>query len=789
MAYIGKSVLRDEDFRFLRGLGRYVDDVKAPGALWAAFVRSPHAHARIVAVDGAAAAAMPGVIAVLTGEDWAAAGFGDLPCIAPENFADGRPMNEALRPVFATQKVRHVGEPVAMAIAETRDRANDAAEAVLVEYEALPAVADPAKALVPDAPVLHDAFGTNLCQHAEYGDAAATDATFARAAHVSRVAFRNGRVSPTPMEPRAYLAEYDPGRERTTLWATAQGPHFLQRALAQNVFGLPLSKIRVISPDVGGGFGTKFYMYPEAPAVVWASRRLGRAVRWTATRAEALANDTHARDIVTEAEMAFDAEGRALALRCRSTAAYGAYASTFAPQILCSIYAGTITGPYAIPAAHVTVEGVYTNTAPIDAYRGVKQAPNFVHERLIELGGRAMGIDPAAIRLRNYIPPEAFPYRNAIGSTYDSGDSPRQHETLKEIADLEALHAEQAALRARGVRMGIGFSAVQEAAGMGPSRVLAAFGTKIGGWESARVEVHADGRATLWVGTHSHGQGHEITFRQIVADGLGIGIDKVEFTQGDTDLGPGNFGTGAARALSTAGMGLVEASKRVVEKARRLAAHMMECSVEDVTQVEGRLEIAGTDRSVSFEEVAALAFSGADYPDEGFELGLDAMVFHDPPAFNHPTALHLAVVLVDQETGRVTLRDFAAVDDCGTIINPMVVDGQVHGGVAQGVGQAMLERIVYDEEGQLLSGSFMDYAMPRADDLPSFRTAFQCTPSPTNVLGVKGGSESGTVGPPAAILHAIEDALSDLEIRNLDMPYTPERVWRAIRAASTGDAA
>ncbi len=789
MAYIGKSVRRDEDFRFLRGRGRFVDDLKAPDALWAAFVRSPHAHARIGALDIADAAAMLGVVAVLTGADWAAEGYGEMPCLAPENFSDGRPMNEALRPVFSTQRVRHVGEPVAMVVAETRDRANDAAEAVAVEYDALAAVAHPLEALAPEAPVLHQGFGTNLCQHAEYGDRASTDAAFARAAHVSRVKFRNGRVSPTPMEPRAYLAEFDSGRERMTLWATAQAPHLLQRALAQSIFRIPLSKVRVVSPDVGGGFGTKFYVYPEPPALLWASRRLGHPVRWTATRAEALANDTHARDIETEAEMAFDADGRILALRCRSTAAYGAYLSTFAPQILCSIYARTLTGPYAIPAAHATVDGVYTNTAPIDAYRGVKQAPNFVHERLIERGAQEMKIDSAEIRLRNYIRPDVFPYTNAFGSTYDSGDSPRQHETLRGIVDLDGLRVEQAVLRARDIRLGIGWAAVQETAGMGPSRLLASFGTKVGGWESARVEVHADGRATLWVGTHSHGQGHEITFRQIVADGLRIPIEHVEFTQGDTDLGPGNFGTGAARALSTAGMGLVEASRRVVEKARRLAAHVMECALEDVSHGDGRFEIAGTDRSVRFDDVAALAFAGADYPDEDFELGLDAMVFHDPPAFNHPTALHLAVVLVDEETGRVTLRDFAAVDDCGTIVNPMVVEGQVHGGAAQGIGQAMLERIVYDGEGQLLSGSFMDYAMPRADDLPSFRTAFQCTPSPTNVLGVKGGSEAGTVGPPAAILHAIEDALADLEIRGLDMPYTPERVWRAIRAASAGDAA
>ena len=787
--HIGKPLRRDEDFKFLRGRGRYTDDIQTAGAVRAAFVRSPHAHARILGISTEAAAAMPGVLAVLTAADWAADGLGELACIAPVDFSDGRPMNEALRPAFAGDKVRHVGDTVAAVIAETRHQAMDAAEAIEVEYEPLPAVTDAALALAPDSPVLHERFGANICQSTEYGDASATAAAFDRAHHLTRFDFRHGRAAGCAIEPRAYLGLYDPARDHYTLWAACQNPHFLRNLIATDALRIPISKLRVVAPDVGGGFGPKYFCYPELPIVLWASRRVGRPVRWTATRAESLITDTHGRDIVTSSEMAFDANGRALAIRCHSYAAYGAYVSTFAPTILVAICAFMATGPYRIPAAHVTVDGVYTNTTPVDAYRGVKQAPAYIHEMLIEKGARELGIDPAEMRLRNYVQPGDYPYANAMDTTYDSGDLPRQHDTMAGLVDYEALRAEALTPRADGLRLGIGFSAIVESSGLGPSRAMGESGSKVGGWESGQVRVHPDGKVTLFVGTHSHGQSHEITFRQIAADCLGLDIADIEFTQGDTDLGPGNLGTAASRSLATAGMALVEGSRRIVAKATKLAAHMMECAAEDVSYADSTFSIPGTDRDVSFAKVAEMAYHGADYPEEGFELGLEETVFHDPSHFNYPTALHIAVVLVDPETGGVRLREFHAVDDCGLIVNPMVAHGQVHGGAAQGIGQGLMEHVVYDpDSGQPLAGSFMDYAMPRAADLPSFGAAFQETLNPNDALGAKACSESGTVSAPGALGNAVLDALWGLGVRHIDMPYSPQRVWRAIQDARRGEA-
>jgi carbon-monoxide dehydrogenase large subunit len=782
--HIGKPLLRDEDFKYLRGRGRFTDEIPAAGAVRAAFVRSPHAHARIAHVSTEAAAAMPGVLAVLTAADWAADGLGELTCIAPVDFTDGRPMQEALRPALAADKVCHVGDTVVAVIAETRYQAMDAAEAVEVGYEPLPAVTDAALALAPDSPVLHERLGANLCQSVDYGDAAATDAAFARAHHVTRFDFRHGRAAGCAIEPRAYLGQYDPAENRYTLWAACQNPHFLRNLIAKDVLHIPIGKLRVVAPDVGGGFGPKYFCYPELPIVLWAARRVGRPVRWSASRAESMITDTHARDIVTTSEMAFDEAGRVLAMRCHSFASYGAYVSTFAPTILVSICAHMATGPYRIPAAHVTLDGVYTNTTPVDAYRGVKQAPAFVHEMLIEKAARELGMDPAELRLRNYIQHEDYPYTNAMDSTYDSGDMARQHATMAGLIDYDALRAEARAPRADGLRLGIGISAIVESAGLGPSRIMGESGSKVGGWEAGQVRVHPDGKATIFVGTHSHGQSHEITFRQVVADGLGLDIADIEFTQGDTDLGPGNLGTAASRSLSTAGMALVEGSRRIVAKATKLAAHMMECAAEDVSYAGGIFSIPGTDREVSFARVAEMAYHGVDYPEEDFELGLEETVFHDPSHFNYPTALHIAVVLVDPETGAVHLREFHTVDDCGRIVNPMVAHGQIHGGAAQGIGQGLMEHVVYDpDSGQPLAGSFMDYAMPRAADLPSFNVAFQETLNPNDALGAKGCSESATVSAPGALGNAVLDALWGLGVRHIDMPYSPQRVWRAIQDA------
>ena len=778
--YIGKSILRGEDERFLKGKGTFTDDIQPADAVFAAFVRSPHAHARILAIDVAAAKHARGVLRVLTATDWAAAGLGSLPCIAPVDSSDGEPIRVASRPVFASGKVCHVGDNVAAVIAESREAALDAAELIDIDYEPLQAVIHPGKACDQDAPLVHDEFATNLANWIEVGDKARTDAIFAEAYHVTEFVHWHNRVSANPIEPRAYIAHYDEARDRYTLWATGQNPHLLQRMFAVSVLGVPTYKVRVVCPDVGGGFGIKYFGYPEQAVLLWASKLVGRTVRWTATRSECLVTDTHGRDQFTVGAMAFDEQGHILAMRCESTQSYGAYTSTFAPVILMYVMPGTLVGMYKVPAGYVRINGVFTHAPPVDAYRGTKQAAGYLHERLMDRAAREMGIDAAELRLRNYLKREDYPHTHVFEKTYDSANPSLQHETLATLVDYRLLRDEQHKTRVDGQRMGIGMAAVMESTGMGPSRQMSA---NMGGWESAQMRVHPDGKVAVFVGTHSHGQGHEITFRQIAADQLGIELEDVEFLQGDTDMGPGNLGTAAGRALSTAGMGIVEGARRIVEKGKTLAAHLMECAIEDVDYDEGHFSIAGTDKRITFAAVAAAAYAGSDYPEEGFELGLEETVFYDPLAFGYPTALNLAVVLVDEETGAVRIRDYYTVDDCGRVINPMIVHGQVHGGVAQGVGQVLMEQIAFDESGQVLTGSFIDYAMPRADDLPSFGVGFQETLNPNNVLGVKGCSETGIVAAPPAISNAVIDALTPLGVTHIEMPLTAEKVWRAIGEA------
>ena len=783
--YVGRSLLRDEDYRFVRGSGRYTADVHMPDALWAAFVRSPHAHARILSVSTDTAAAMPGVLATLTAVDWTEAGLGTPPCAFPIPSSDGTPMNEAARPIFAADKVRHVGDTVAAVFAETREQAIDAAEAVEIDYEPLPAVTDPAAALDPDAPLVHEQFGTNLGQRVVHGDPAATAQAFANAAHVVKREIRNTRVAGLPLEPRTCIARYDAGDRRYTLWASVQNPHLYRRWMAEQVLHVPLHRLRVISLDVGGGFGIKAYVYPEPAALLWAARLTGRAVRWTATRSETFMVDTHARDLVTRAQMAFDAKGHVLAIRGEAYTAYGAYLSSAAPLILAALFPLNLPGIYRTRAAHIIVNGVYTNAAPVDAYRGGVQSPTQINERLFEDGARALGIDPVALRRENYLHAGDYPYRNSMGSEYDSGDPPAQHARLVRLAGVDDLRREQAALRREGVRLGLGMATFVETTGMGPSRSLA--GTGVGGWESAVVRVNPDGKVEMFAGTHSHGQSHEITYRQVAADALGLPIEDIEFTQGDTALGPGNFGTAASRSISVVGAAIAKAGKRIIDKASHLAAHLMECAQADVEYADGFFSVAGTDRQMSFVDVALAAYTGADYPQEGFELGLEETVFEDPTHYSNPIGMHFAVVVVDTDTGVVRVRDYYTVDDCGRVINPMVVHGQVHGGLAQGIGQALLEQVVYEPgSGQLVTGSFMDYTLPRADDLPSFEGELMESFNANNALGVKGGSESGVVGPTAAIGNAIVDALADLGVEHIDMPYTPERVWQAIRVAEAG---
>ncbi len=785
--YIGQPLRRREDLRFLRGEGRYVDDMLPAGTAWCAFVRSPHAHARIRAIDTARAAALPGTLLVLTAADWDAAGHGELTVVHPMPFGNGRPMNDAPRPAFARDTVHHVGDIVAAVIAETRLAAEDAVEAVAVDYAALPAVTRTREAVADAAPLVHPRFGDNLVFEIERGQREPTEAALAGAASVVTLKLTNSRLAANPIEPRAYLADYEAGTDRTTLYATSQQPHYLRRWLSVYSLHVPEHKIRVVSPDVGGGFGVKGFFATEVSTVVWASRRLRRPVKWTATRSESFLSDAQARDHDTEASMGFAADGRIVAMQVDTLAALGGYLSNFAPSIPGNSYPQTITGLYHTPQLHLRVRGVYTNTVPIDAYRGSgRPEATWINERLIERGARELGIDVVEMRRRNLIARADFPYPAPGGRVYDSGDPPALLDELVALADYPALRREQAELRRRGILLGIGLAAFIDKAGTGPSANLAKRGGLHGGWESALVRVHSDGKVTIFAGSHSHGQGHDTAFCQIAADRLGLPIDDIALVEGDTDAIPFGNGTWGARSASVAGTAIYRATDKVIAKATRFAAQMLECAPGDVDYRHGVFRVRGTDRAVGFVAVADAAYHGAALPADGsLEPGLEVAEFYDPPDTNDPQAMHLAVVIVDAETGSVRLRDFFAVDDCGTVINPMIVEGQVHGGLAQGIGQALSEHVVYDNDGQLLSASFLDYAMPRAADLPSFHTAFIATPAPSNPLGVKGGSESGTIGAPAAIGNAVIDALWHLGVRDISLPITSETVWRALRSATT----
>jgi carbon-monoxide dehydrogenase large subunit len=782
--YIGQPLRRREDVRFVQGRGRYVDDVILPGTAWCAFVRSPHAHARVRSISTKAAAARPAVLLTLTAEDWAKAGHGELTVVHPMRFGDGRPMNCAPRPAFARDKVHHVGDIVAAVVAESRWAAEDAAEAVDVDYEPLPAVATPRDAVAPGAPLLHEQFGSNLVFEIERGDRAKTEAAMAAAAKVVDLALANSRLAANPIEPRAYLCDYDVAADRYTLYATTQQPHYLRRWLAVYTLHIPEHKIRVISPDVGGAFGVKGNFAIEVSTVVWAARLIRRPVKWTATRTETFLSDAQARDHETVARMGFDSDGRIVAMQIDTLAALGGYLSNFAPSIPGNSYPQTVTGLYRTPNLHLRVRGVYTNTVPVDAYRGSgRPEATWTNERLLERGAHELGIDVAEMRRRNLITRADFPYAAPGGRVYDSGDPPKLLDRLLELADYAGLRREQAKLRARGVLMGIGLAAFVDKAGTGPSGNLAKRGGLHGGWESAVVRVHSDGKVTVFAGSHSHGQGHEITFSQIAADRLGLPIEDIDLVEGDTDRVPFGNGTWGARSASVAGTAIYRACDKVTAKARNFAAQMLECAESDIDYAHGAFEVRGTDRSVAFAAVADAAYHGAVLPPDGAP-GLEVTEFYDPPDTNDPQAVHLAVVVVDPETGAVTLRDMYAADDCGTIINPMIVEGQVHGGLAQGIGQALGEHIVYDRQSaQLMTASFLDYAMPRASDLPSFHTIFIASPAPSNPLGVKGASESGTIGAPAAIGNAVIDAFWHLGVRDIGLPITPESVWRALRAA------
>jgi len=782
---IGVSLLRKEDKRFITGHGNYVADIKRPDMLMGAFLRSPHAHARIKSVDTKAALASPGVVAVFTGEDLKADGVGGLPCAWPVVGKGGMASKEPLHPALAQGKVRCVGDAVAFVIAETIEDARAGAEAVVVDYEPLPAVVGVLDALKPGAPALFDDIPDNVCCDWELGDKRATDVAFKKAAHVAKISLVNNRLVGNPMEPRAAIGEYDMSRGQHTLWTTSQFPHIVKLLMGNFVLNIPQHKLRVVSPDVGGGFGVKQFHYAEEVAVTWASKKIGRPVKWVCERSEGFISDAHGRDHVTEAELALDENGKFLGLHVSTIANMGAYLSTFGPNIPTNLYGPLLAGVYTTPAIYCEVKSVFTNTLPVDAYRGAgRPEATFVLERLVDVAAIEMGIDKAEIRRRNMIPIDAYPYQTPVMMKYDSGDPGGCLERALAAADWAGFPKRKAESAQRGKFRGIGLCTYIEACGLAPSRIAISLGVRGGLFESATVRVHPTGHVTVLMGTHNHGQGHETTFAQVVSHQLGVPAENVEIVFGDTDKVQFGLGTYGSRSIAVGGSALFKAGAKVIVKGKKIAAHMLEASDTDIEYVDGNFTVAGTDRKKSFSEVALSAHFPANYPLETLEPGLEEQAFYDPVNFTFPCGAHIAEVEIDPDTGMVKLLSYFAVDDVGTVINPMIVEGQIHGGIVQGAGQALFEDCIYDQEsGQLLSGSFMDYCMPRADDLPVMQVETHVTQCTHNPLGVKGCGELGTIGSPATVINAVVDALAHLGVTHVDMPASPNRIWHIIQSA------
>ena len=772
---IGASVKRKEDFRFLTGQGRYTDDINRPGQVHAYFVRSPHAHATIKGIDKAEAEKSPGVLAIFTGADMAADNVGSLPCGWVVTDRHGEAHKAPPHFPLARDKVRYVGDHVAVVIARTYAQAKEAGELVQVDYEELPAAASLASALNSGAPQVHDEAPGNLCYDWVLGDEAEVDAAFAKAAHVTKVDLVNNRLIPNAMEPRAAIGEYDGGTDSYTLYSTSQNPHLLKLILCAFVLGLSENKLRVIAPDVGGGFGSKIFCYAEETVCTWAAKKVKAPVKWTADRSEAFTSDAHGRDHITHAQLAMDENGKFLGMKVETTANMGAYLSSFATSVPTYLYATLLAGQYTTPVIYANVKAAFTNTAPVDAYRGAgRPEATYVVERLVEVAAREMNIDPAEIRRRNFIKPDQFPYQTPVALQYDIGDYDASLTKALEMIDYDGFPARKAASEAKGKLRGIGFSAYIEACGIAPSAVVGSLGAGVGLWESAQVRFNATGTVSIFTGSHSHGQGHETTFSQLVADTLGVPLENVEIVHGDTGSIPMGMGTYGSRSLAVGGSAIAKACDKIIEKSKKIAAHLMEASVDDVEFDSGTFRVKGTDKEKSIAEIAFTAYVPHNYP-EDLEPGLDETAFYDPLNFTYPSGVHIAEVEIDPSTGVTEIVDWVAVDDFGNVINPMVVEGQVHGGIAQGVGQALLENAVYDDGGQLLTGSYMDYCMPRADNLPSFRVGMTQTACTHNPLGVKGCGEAGAIAAPAATINAITNALG---ILSMDMPATPEKVWR-----------
>jgi carbon-monoxide dehydrogenase large subunit len=774
---IGAAVRRKEDFRFITGKGQYTDDVSRPGQTHIYFVRSPHAHARIKRIDTKAATGMPGVVGVVTGAEFAESKLGNLICGWTVLSKDGSPMKMAPHPALAVGKACHVGDPVAVVVADTLAQAKDAAEKINVDYEVLPAVVDPTKAAGKGAPLIHDAAPNNTIYNWHIGDHDATAAAFKGAKHVTKLEFVNNRLVPNAMEPRAALAEYDAGTQHLTLWNATQNPHVARLVISAFVGIAPENKLRVIAPDVGGGFGSKIFIYPEEVVCLWAARRFNRPVKWTAERSESFISDAHGRDHVTAAELALDADHKITGLKVKTVANLGAYMSTFSSAVPTFLYATLLSGQYAIPHIYAEVDAVYTNTVPVDAYRGAgRPEATFVVERLVEAAARELDLDPADLRKKNFV--KTFPYQTAVASLYDAGDYNASLQKALQIHDYKGFGKRKRESEKNGKIRGIGFATYIEACGVAPSSLVGQLGAGVGLWESAEVRVNPTGSVELLTGCHAHGQGHETTFAQLVAERLGIGIDQVNVVHGDTDKVQFGMGTYGSRSGAVGMSAIVKALDKVEAKAKKIAAHLLEAAEGDIVFKDGKFTVAGTDKSVAWGELSLAAYVAHKFPTGEIEPGLKESAFYDPTNFTFPAGCHICEVEIDPETGVTSVVGWTAVDDFGTVINPMIVEGQVHGGVAQGVGQALLEHTVYNDSGQLVSGSYMDYAMPRADNLPSLKVDMTVTKCPSNPLGIKGCGEAGAIAAPAAVMNAITNALGTEKI---DMPATPAAVWSTIQ--------
>ncbi|WP_026756540.1 xanthine dehydrogenase family protein molybdopterin-binding subunit [Sediminimonas qiaohouensis] len=781
---IGASSKRREDERFLTGVGNYTDDINLRGQAYVHFLRSDVAHGKINKVDTSAAEAMPGVVRIFTGADFD--GVGGLPCGWQVTDKHGQPMQEPAHPVLAQGKVRHVGDPIAAVVAETAAKARDAAEAIEYDIDELPAVIDMKKAVQPDAPKVHDDLESNLCY--DWGfveeNKPAVDEAFEKAAHVTTLELVNNRLIANPMEPRVAVGDYARATDESTLYTTSQNPHVIRLLMGAFVLGIPEHKLRVVAPDVGGGFGTKIFHYAEEAFCTFAARALARPVKWTASRSEAFMSDAHGRDHVTKIELALDADNNFTALRTDTYANMGAYLSTFAPSVPTWLHGTLMAGNYKTPLIYVNVKAVFTNTVPVDAYRGAgRPEATFQLERVIDKAAIELGVDPIELRRKNFI--TEFPYETPVAVAYDTGDYHATMDKLEEIADLSGFEARRKESAARGRLRGLGVNTYIEACGIAPSNLVGQLGARAGLYESATVRVNATGSISVMTGSHSHGQGHETAFPQVVADMLGIDESMIDIVHGDTARVPMGMGTYGSRSLAVGGSAMVRATEKVINKAKKIAAHLMEASEADIELKDGQFTVAGTDKSVAWGDVTLAAYVPHNYPLEDIEPGLEETAFYDPSNFTYPSGAYACEVEVDPETGKVTIERFAAADDFGNIINPMIVDGQVHGGIGQGIGQALLEGCAYDENGQLITGSYMDYAMPRADDVPFYQVDHSCqTPCTHNPLGVKGCGEAGAIGSPPAVVNAVVNALRSggHDLTHIDMPLSPSRVWQAMNA-------